>query len=95
VQTQPSAEAQPVAALGAAREREFEFKHERFEGFGQGPGSADDAEPEGRDRASARARDAEDAHAQPYVRGDRKVGRNEPCPCGSGKKFKQCHGKAS
>lgn len=26
------------------------------------------------------------------VRGERKVGRNEPCPCGSGKKFKQCHG---
>jgi preprotein translocase subunit SecA len=22
-----------------------------------------------------------------------KVGRNDPCPCGSGKKFKQCHGK--
>ncbi len=31
--------------------------------------------------------------AEPYVRGDRKVGRNEPCPCGSGKKYKQCHGK--
>jgi preprotein translocase subunit SecA len=30
--------------------------------------------------------------ASPFVRGDRKVGRNEPCPCGSGKKFKQCHG---
>ena len=30
--------------------------------------------------------------AAPYVRGDRKVGRNEPCPCGSGKKFKHCHG---
>jgi len=29
----------------------------------------------------------------PFVREDRKVGRNEPCPCGSGKKFKQCHGK--
>ncbi|MEP7313387.1 MAG: SEC-C metal-binding domain-containing protein, partial [Pseudomonadota bacterium] len=28
----------------------------------------------------------------PFVRGERKVGRNEPCPCGSGKKFKQCHG---
>ena len=26
---------------------------------------------------------------------ERKVGRNEPCPCGSGKKFKQCHGKIS
>jgi preprotein translocase subunit SecA len=28
----------------------------------------------------------------PFVRGDRKVGRNEPCPCGSGKKYKHCHG---
>ncbi len=34
----------------------------------------------------------EDQH-QPYVRKERKVGRNEPCWCGSGKKFKQCHGK--
>jgi preprotein translocase subunit SecA len=24
-----------------------------------------------------------------------RVGRNEPCPCGSGKKYKQCHGKLS
>jgi len=31
--------------------------------------------------------------ALPFVRGGRKVGRNEPCPCGSGKKYKQCHGK--
>jgi len=31
--------------------------------------------------------------AAPYVREDRKVGRNEPCPCGSGKKYKQCHGR--
>ncbi len=30
---------------------------------------------------------------QPYVRKDPKIGRNEPCWCGSGKKFKQCHGK--
>nr|WP_319553652.1 preprotein translocase subunit SecA [uncultured Vibrio sp.] len=36
--------------------------------------------------------EAEDAH-QPVVRDERKVGRNEPCPCGSGKKYKQCHGK--
>jgi len=28
----------------------------------------------------------------PFVRADRKVGRNEPCPCGSGRKFKHCHG---
>ncbi|HEX7558083.1 MAG TPA: preprotein translocase subunit SecA, partial [Usitatibacter sp.] len=33
------------------------------------------------------------ADAQPFVRSSQKVGRNDPCPCGSGKKFKQCHGK--
>ncbi len=32
---------------------------------------------------------------KPMVREGRKVGRNEPCPCGSGKKFKQCHGRLS
>jgi preprotein translocase subunit SecA len=36
--------------------------------------------------------EAEAAHT-PFVREGRKVGRNEPCPCGSGKKYKQCHGK--
>ncbi|MDH3434410.1 MAG: SEC-C metal-binding domain-containing protein, partial [Gammaproteobacteria bacterium] len=32
---------------------------------------------------------------EPFKRDGRKVGRNEPCPCGSGKKFKQCHGRLS
>jgi len=32
---------------------------------------------------------------QPFVREGRKVGRNDPCPCGSGKKYKQCHGRLS
>lgn len=32
---------------------------------------------------------------QPYVRSDVKLGRNDPCFCGSGKKYKQCHGKLS
>jgi preprotein translocase subunit SecA len=30
---------------------------------------------------------------QPAVRATQKIGRNEPCPCGSGKKYKHCHGK--
>lgn len=34
-----------------------------------------------------------EAQHQPFVREGQKVGRNSPCPCGSGKKFKQCHGK--
>jgi preprotein translocase subunit SecA len=41
--------------------------------------------------------DAGQAHEedpqQPFVRKQPKLGRNEPCWCGSGKKFKQCHGK--
>ena len=35
------------------------------------------------------------AEKAPFVREDKKVGRNDPCFCGSGKKFKQCHGKLS
>ena len=31
---------------------------------------------------------------QPIVRTEEKVGRNDPCPCGSGKKYKHCHGRA-
>ena len=33
-----------------------------------------------------------DASGEPFVRPVPKVGRNEPCPCGSGRKFKHCHG---
>ncbi|WP_299771764.1 preprotein translocase subunit SecA [uncultured Pseudoteredinibacter sp.] len=38
--------------------------------------------------------DPDDAD-KPFVRQGAKVGRNDPCPCGSGKKYKQCHGKLS
>lgn len=31
-------------------------------------------------------------HSVPYVRGEKKIGRNEQCPCGSGKKYKKCCG---
>ena len=31
----------------------------------------------------------------PFVREGEKIGRNSPCPCGSTKKYKQCHGKLS
>jgi preprotein translocase subunit SecA len=38
---------------------------------------------------------AAEAPPQPYVRKEKKLGRNEPCWCGSGKKYKHCHGKLS
>jgi len=44
------------------------------------------------DYDEALAQPADDEH-KPFVRGGHKVGRNDPCPCGSGKKYKQCHGK--
>ena len=37
--------------------------------------------------------DAENEAKQPYVRKEPKIGRNDPCPCGSGKKYKDCCGK--
>jgi preprotein translocase subunit SecA len=36
-----------------------------------------------------------DAKAQPIKRVEPKVGRNDPCPCGSGRKYKKCHGEAA
>ncbi|CAC9653664.1 Protein export cytoplasm protein SecA ATPase RNA helicase (TC 3.A.5.1.1) [bacterium endosymbiont of Bathymodiolus sp. 5 South] len=33
-------------------------------------------------------------NSQTYQRSGEKIGRNDPCPCGSGKKYKQCHGKS-
>jgi len=50
--------------------------------------------------ASSSSLEAEDGEVseqkmKPIVNAIPKVGRNEPCPCGSGKKFKQCHGALS
>lgn len=42
--------------------------------------------------ALADADTAEEATSRPVIREGVKVGRNDPCPCGSGKKYKQCHG---
>ena len=39
--------------------------------------------------------EAAEAPPQPVTRAQPKVGRNDPCPCGSGKKYKQCHGALS
>ena len=49
--------------------------------------SASGMQPEGEDENGP-----DDSHT-PFQRTERKVGRNEPCPCGSGKKYKHCHGQ--
>ncbi|WP_111643191.1 preprotein translocase subunit SecA [Marinimicrobium alkaliphilum] len=68
-----------------ARERQkMQMRHDQVSALsGEQPG--------GQGEAPAGARPA----PEPFVREGRKVGRNDPCPCGSGKKFKQCHGQLS
>jgi uncharacterized protein YecA (UPF0149 family) len=51
-------------------------------------GAALAAMQRGRERAAANA--GPPAAAKPIVRNNDKVGRNDPCPCGSGKKYKHC-----
>ena len=72
----------PSIPQGVIDPNEFEFKHEAFEGFdGEMVSEQAGGEP------------AALPEKKPFVRPDRKIGRNDPCPCGSGKKYKHCHGK--
>ncbi len=45
-------------------------------------------------RRAAEAAGRSQSKPQTFKRVEKKVGRNDPCPCGSGKKFKHCHGRA-
>ncbi len=69
-----------VEAVDQQRRREapMEFQHASAQ-------SATANAPPGESAAAA-------AKPETFVRDGRKIGRNEPCPCGSGKKYKQCHG---
>ena len=80
LQQDESAEALERKRREEQARRAMEFQHAEA--------SAMDAEPE-EDVGEA----PEQAVPETFVREGRKVGRNEPCPCGSGKKYKQCHGK--
>ena len=66
----------------------LKYKHDEASALGQRPAQAPAGAPGEADQAPPQA-------AGPFVRTGRKVGRNEPCPCGSGKKYKQCCGKLS
>jgi preprotein translocase subunit SecA len=62
--------------------RNVQYQHAEF-----ADSAAAEAEAEGDVAVAERPR--------PFVRGAEKVGRNDPCPCGSGKKYKHCHGRLS
>ena len=69
----------------AARER-LAFRHAQAPALAGAPQEEEAA-------AAASAPEAAAGSGQTFTREGRKVGRNEPCPCGSGKKYKLCHGR--
>ena len=88
-------EAERQAEEAARALKNVQYQHAEF-----GQALADEAQaPQGEAAPAAAA--AVDlgmglaGEAQPFVRSTQKVGRNDPCPCGSGKKYKQCHGRLS
>jgi len=83
VQVRAEEDVEALEQSNKADEGLMQFKHAEVSGL------SPEAEPE------PVPREEEPGRAQPYVRDGRKVGRNEPCPCGSGKKYKQCHGRLS
>jgi len=80
-----------VAAMEAAERQKLEeqtrrmqFQHADSGGYGADEEAA---------QAQALAAQGVGVLAAPATRDEPKVGRNDPCPCGSGKKYKQCHGR--
>ncbi len=74
-------------------QQKLQFRHAEASALG---GQAPAAQSSQGQPAQQRGGQAPGAAAvETFVRDGRKVGRNEPCPCGSGKKFKRCHGMLS
>lgn len=66
---------------------QLHFTHQEIESLSA------DGEDAGDGDAEYTSSESETASAQPFIRQEPKLGRNDPCHCGSGKKFKLCHGK--
>lgn len=71
---------EPESVRQATPEKRQDYSKYRTEKDGPSSGGS----PEGKKE--------EPRHIEP-IRVEQKIGRNDPCPCGSGKKYKQCHGK--
>ncbi|MDO8208293.1 MAG: preprotein translocase subunit SecA [Gallionella sp.] len=76
---QVRSEAEVEMAEAAPQAENVQYHHADYEEALAQPGEAVSTEEE----------------QQTFVRGGKKIGRNDPCPCGSGKKYKQCHGQLS
>jgi preprotein translocase subunit SecA len=73
--------------------RETAAVHEDAGGYGVKENLAvTGGEPAAAEQASSEGGDGAATKVRQIVRDAPKVGRNDPCPCGSGKKYKKCHG---
>jgi preprotein translocase subunit SecA len=85
---------QSQAEVEAAEQRIEEEGERRMEtALAQHAEVAEAAAAESADADTMTLAPPEEARQQPFKRFSDKIGRNDPCPCGSGKKYKQCHGK--
>jgi preprotein translocase subunit SecA len=85
IQREDEVQAMEQQRREAEARQKMEFKHADISAM---TGDENESEGEGEGESA-------EAPSEPFVRDGKKVGRNESCPCGSGKKFKQCHGKLS
>ena len=72
----------------SSEQNSLRFQHAAAPTLAASPSPQATPHPGGRPQAPARSEPV-----APYTREQPKVGRNQPCPCGSGKKFKHCHGR--
>ena len=85
-------EEQQAVKRPAPRSREV-YEHRQFSAIGAPSSGEDEVYGEGQAPFVPNAAERTSAKGQTYHREEPKVGRNDPCPCGSGKKFKKCCGK--
>jgi preprotein translocase subunit SecA len=86
VERAPEAEEQKVAEV------DYTYQDDPVQGFERAAAEASDVEEAPDDAEPERRRGAVAVVEQRVLSDDQKVGRNDPCPCGSGKKYKRCHG---
>jgi len=86
----PTGRARSGSQVAVVRE-----SHRQVSAFGEGAGPEVESglNPAGTPQRHATGSGGDQPVQEPYRRKGRKIGRNEPCPCGSGKKYKRCCGR--
>ncbi len=93
VRIQSADEVEQVGEAAQPHYSNVSYTHADFDEASASAAASPDADAEAIALAVQQRPQAEEAAQQPVRRFGQKIGRNDPCPCGSGKKYKQCHGR--